>query len=166
MKKLFLGSAALLLFSIAITLFQIACKKDLIAQSATYTLKPATASDLGGIIVGQGLSIDNSGVLSTTDNPHNGIILYQKSVATAFGIEWWVCQTDGSNQRKVNFPSTLAITQLGVSLLPDKNSVVFSAAAATTPLGISDIYTMNLDGTNLKKIVTNGNNNFYSPQAR
>jgi Tol biopolymer transport system component len=55
---------------------------------------------------------------------------------------------------------------LGVSLLPDKNAVVFSAAVTATPLGISDIYTMNLDGANLKKIVTNGTNNFYSPQVR
>ncbi len=164
MKKLFLGSAALALFAIAITLFQISCKKDAIAQTMTYTLQPATASSLGGVIVGSGLTVDNSGVLST-NGPHNDVILYLKSVPTPLGVEWWTCSKDGSNQRKVNFPPAITITQLGVSLLSDKNSVVFSAAVTATPLGVSDIYTMNIDGTNLQKIVTNGANNFYSPQA-
>lgn len=164
MKKLFLGSAALALFAIAITLFQISCKKDAIAQTITYTLQPATTSTLGGVIVGPGLTVDNSGVLSSSGH-HNDVILYQKRVPTGYGTEWWTCSKDGSNQRKVNFPPTITVTQLGVSLLSDKNSVVFSGAVTAIPLGISDIYTMNIDGTNLKKIVTNGTNDFHSPQA-
>ena len=162
MKKLFLGSAALALFAIAITLFQISCKKDAIAQTITYTLPAATTSTLGGVIVGPGFTVDNSGVISSK---HNDVILYLKSVPTPLGVEWWTCSKDGSNQRKVNFPPAITITQLGVSLLSDKNSVVFSAAVTATPLGVSDIYTMNIDGTNLQKIVTNGANNFYSPHA-
>ena len=37
MKKLLLGSAALLMFSCAILIFQISCKKDAMAQSPTST---------------------------------------------------------------------------------------------------------------------------------
>lgn len=132
MKKILLGSAILFLFAIAITLFQLSCSKETIAQTSTVS--------------------------------QNDVILYQKAVSTSFGTEWWVCKKDGSNQRKVNFPSAIVVTQLGVSLLSDKNSVVFSASLNTTPLGISEIYTMNIDGTNLQKIVTDGSNN-YLPKA-
>lgn len=130
MKKLLLASASLLLFAIAITLFQISCKKDAMAQTES----------------------------------NNTVILYQKRVITGFGTEWWVCSKDGSNQRKVNFPVNIIIRQLGVSLMPDKNSVVFSASENTL-MAVSNIYTMNIDGTNLQKIVSNGTDDFYSPLA-
>jgi hypothetical protein len=165
MKRLLLGSAVLTIFAIAITLFQISCKKDAIAQATNYNLTPATTTKLGGIIVGTGLVIDNAGILSTREDNLTDVILYQKSVSTGYGTEWWTCFKDGSNQRKVNFPSTITVRQLGVSLLSDKKSVVFSGSVTAIPLGISDIYTMNIDGTNLQKIVTNGSNDFHSPQA-
>lgn len=66
MRKLLLGSAVLTLFAISITLFQISCQKESNAQTTTYTLPPATTTSLGGIIVGNGLSVTPSGVLSVT----------------------------------------------------------------------------------------------------
>ena len=130
MKKLLLASASLLLFAFAITIFQISCRKDAMAQN----------------------------------NPENIVILYQKRVPTQYGIEWWVCSEDGSNQRKVNFPANIIIRQLGVSLMPDKNSVVFSASENSLA-AVSNIYTMNIDGTNLQKIVSTATDDFYSPLA-
>lgn len=78
MKKLFLGSIVLMMFSISITLIQISCQKPAEAQtgSNTYVLPPATTSALGGVIVGQGLNVTNTGVLSA--NPSS----YTMPVAT------------------------------------------------------------------------------------
>jgi len=154
------GSIALCLFAIAIMLFQISCKKDSFAQSPAYTLPMASTSTLGGVIVGQGLNIDNTGKLSC---PHDDVILYIKRATPKY--EWWVCNRDGGNQRKVNFPAAITVTQMGVSLLSDKNSVVFSGTATTIPLGISDVYTMNIDGSNLHKIVTNSGDDLMTPVA-
>jgi hypothetical protein len=160
MKKLLQGSIVLTLFAISIFLFQISCRKDAVAQNSQYTLPVATNSTLGGVIVGQGLSIDNSGVLSCS---RNDVILYFKMTSPRY--EWWVCDRDGGNQRMVNFPSTITVTNLGVSLLSDKNTVVFSGAASTIPLGVSDLYTMNIDGSNLHKIVSNSGVNLTMPVA-
>jgi len=46
MKKLLMGSAALTLFSIAMIVLQISCKKEATAQSGgtSYNLPPATTS--------------------------------------------------------------------------------------------------------------------------
>ncbi len=160
MKKLLQGSIVLTLFAISIFLFQISCKREAIAQNTQYTLPVATNSRLGGVIVGPGLNIDNSGILSCS---RNDVILYIKKVSARY--EWWVCDRDGGNQRMVNFPSTITVTNLGVSLLSDKNTVVFSGTASTIPLGISDLYTMNIDGSNLHKIVANSGVDLSMPIA-
>ena len=160
MKKLLQGSIVLTLFAVSIFLFQMSCKREAIAQNTQYSLPVATNSNLGGVIVGPGLSIDNSGVLSCS---RNDVILYYKMTSPRY--EWWVCDRAGGNQRMVNFPSTITVMGLGVSLLSDKNTVVFSGAASTIPLGPSDLYTMNIDGSNLQKIVANSGVNLTGPVA-
>jgi len=160
MKQLLQGSIVLTLFAISIFLFQMSCRKDAVAQNSQYILPVATTSTIGGVIVGQGLSIDNSGVLSCS---RNDVILYFKMTSPRY--EWWVCDRDGSNQRMVNFPPTITVMNLGVSLLSDKNTVVFSGAASTIPLGVSDLYTMNIDGSNLHKIAANSGVNLTAPVA-
>lgn len=67
MKNLLLGSAALIIFSCSMILFQISCKKDIQAQTRTYILPTATTTSLGGVIVGNGLSINSNGVISVTN---------------------------------------------------------------------------------------------------
>lgn len=160
MKMLLQGSIALTLLAISIMLFQMSCKKDAFAQNPVYTLPVASNSTLGGVMVGAGLTIDNSGKLSC---PRNDVILYIKKLPGRY--EWWVCDRDGANQKIVNFPPTITVTDLGVSLLSDKNSVVFSGTATTIPLGVSDLYTMNIDGTNLHKIVLNTGSSLSMPTA-
>ncbi len=66
MKKVLLGSIILVAFSIAIVLFQISCQKTAEAQMSNYTLPPATTTNLGGIMVGSGLTVTTSGVVSAT----------------------------------------------------------------------------------------------------
>ncbi len=160
MKILLQGSIALTTFAISIMLFQMGCKKDAIAQNSTYNLPVASSSTLGGIMIGPGLTIDNTGRLSC---PHDDVILYFKTTSPKY--EWWVCDKNGGNQRMVNFPSTITVTNVGVSLLSDKKSVVFSGAASTIPLGISNLYTMNIDGSNLNMIVANSGVNLTAPVA-
>ena len=81
MKKLLLGSVALTLFSIAIAIFQMSCQKEANAQTGTgtYTLQPATTSTLGGIIVGNGLSVTSNGTLSVNAPiaPTLNLVLYE-----------------------------------------------------------------------------------------
>lgn len=163
MKKLFLASATMTLFAISFTLFQFSCKKNVIAQTINGNNLPiASTSTLGSVIAGSGLVISNSGVLST-ESPKD-VILYFKEGPTGHPYEYWVCSKDGSNQKKVNFPSNVTVSNEGVSLLNDKKSVVFSGSL-TWPAGLSELYTMKIDGSELRKIVGNGTDNFYSPKT-
>lgn len=66
MKKLFMGSIAILLFTIAISIFQISCEKEAVAYNSNYKLPPATTSTLGGVIVGNGLSATLNGTLTAS----------------------------------------------------------------------------------------------------
>lgn len=78
MKKLFLGSVALLCFSASMLIFQISCKKESIAQTAT----PATRSEilvsktwkvdkLHHVINNQYSSFDLASGLNTTGVPYD-----------------------------------------------------------------------------------------------
>jgi hypothetical protein len=64
-------------FFISIIFFQISCKKTADAQTTNYTLPPATRTSLGGVIVGNGLSITSNGTLSVTSSG-GGITQFNK----------------------------------------------------------------------------------------
>jgi hypothetical protein len=83
MKKLLMGSAALTLFSISMIIFQMSCKKDATAQTGgtSYTLPAATTSTLGGIVVGNGLSVSNGGTLSVNSST-GGVTQFNKIIYT------------------------------------------------------------------------------------
>lgn len=163
MKKLLLGSAALALLAIAITIFQISCQKEVAAQTTTYTLPPATTTTLGGIIVGGGLSVNGSGVLSlnTTSGllTQNNILLFTKRFPrTSFVYEIWKSDFNGNNQTKINIslPQGLSIEEEGRTpkLSPDGKVVFFDVLNST---GVNAyIYSCNIDGTNVKQIVDAG----------
>jgi hypothetical protein len=172
MKKLLLGSIALTLFSISILIFQIGCKKDVTAQigATNYKLPAATTSTLGGIIVGNGLSVTPSGILSiqTSSTSQTDLILYDKHISLRAGnmaYEYWVCLKDGSNKRQILIPANITVSDGKIGILADKNSVVFSGSVSGTS-GASDIYTMNIDGSNLQKIVSgDASTNLYSREV-
>ena len=104
MKKLLLSSLVLLLFSLSIFVFQISCQKPVDAQSGgtSYTLPPATTSTLGGIIVGNGLSITSSGVLSVNSISGTTPTLIFFSRTNTTSDEIWKANIDGTGQQKIN----------------------------------------------------------------
>ena len=102
-KKLFLGSIALTTFALSIILFQVSCQKDVVAQNTTnYTLPPATTTTLGGVIVGNGLSVTSNGTLSVNASggtTQQNKLLFVKSfvVGTTETSEIWTVNYDGTN---------------------------------------------------------------------
>jgi hypothetical protein len=156
MKKLLLGSLVLLLFSASIIIFNISCNKESDAQTTNYVLPPATSSSLGGIIVGNGLSINSNGVLSVTSgsgtgsgslNQLNKIIFTKKR-------EIWSANYDGTNQSKINIlmPSGYTIVGDGsVKLSPDGKKLFFSASKSIDLTW--HIFSCNIDGSDVKLII-------------
>jgi len=113
----------LTLFSLSMLVFQMSCKKEANAQTTT---------------------------LTQTD-----LILYHKYISGSSGVsthEYWVCLKDGSNKRQIMVPSTMYVRDSKMTVLEDKNSVIFSGTVGSTT-GVAEIYTMNIDGSNLQKIV-------------
>ncbi|MBS1579012.1 MAG: PD40 domain-containing protein [Bacteroidetes bacterium] len=127
MKKLFLGSMVLSLFSFAIMLFQLSCTKDASAQTT----------------VGSRTQL-NKIVYSIADYTNNVNSL-------------WIANYDGSNATKVNFSAISGIINLkpyAGALSPDGKTLFFSAEYQTSGSSsiISDMFTANIDGSNVKKI--------------
>ena len=163
MKKLFLGSAALIVFSLSIILFQISCQKDAVAQTVTttgYTLPAATTSTLGGVIVGSGLSVNANGTLSVnstgaTVTQQNKILYIKYSTSsTANNDEIWSANYDGSNQQKVNIvkPAGFNIEPQDVpAISPDRQTIFFSMYNITT--NVHGLYSANINGSNVQLIV-------------
>ena len=166
-KKILMGSFALLFFSMAMIVFQISCQKDISAQTNgnTYTLPPATTSTLGGIIVGNGLSITSNGTLSVTATTSSGLtqlnkLIFKKVISS--GAEIWTANYDGSNATKVNImlPSGISFSDdMNPIMSPDGTKIFFTAGNGGTSGG--DLYCCKADGTNVIKIIDKGgiNNN-------
>lgn len=158
MKKLLLGSAALTIFAISITLFQISCQKESQAQATSYTLPPATTSALGGVIVGNGLTVTSNGTLSVAPGgpTQQNKILFVKSFVSE-QEEWseiWTANYDGTNAQKINItvPADMRIDgELGPIISPDRQTIFFSMSNTTT--NSNHIYSCKLDGTNIVKVV-------------
>lgn len=170
MKKLLMGSVALTLFSISIIIFQMSCKKDATAQTGgtNYTLPIATSSTLGGVIIGNGLAISSNGTLST--NSTNGIqqlgkLVYLRS-DNAGGIpdEIWTANYDGTSQTKINItlPANNTISEdIAPKLSPDGLKVFFGVESTVAGQFGTDLYSANINGTNVTNVIDNGGNNKY-----
>lgn len=161
-----MGSIVLLLFSLAILVFQVSCQKSVEAQSggggSTYTLPPATTSTLGGIIVGSGLSITSNGTLSVVPTS-GGIIQLNKIIYTLkisgspnSDTEIWIANYDGTAASKINItlPAGRKIGAPGTfgscSLSPDGQKIFFNAFDG---FGGQYLYACNVNGSNPTQIV-------------
>lgn len=159
MKKLLLGSVVLTVFSASIILFQVSCKKTADAQTGTsYTLPSATTTTLGGVIVGNGLSVASNGTLSvnsTTGAPHQlNKIVFAKLLTGGGTTEIWTMNYDGTDQTKVNItmPSGQVITFEDPKLSPDGTKIVFIGTTTGSNNNDDDIYICNIDGSGVTKI--------------
>ena len=127
MKKLLMGSVALMTFSASILLFQISCKKDATAQSTQTTIKNK--------------------------------ILYTKNVkATPSSLpepQIWIANYDGSSAQRINITVPTGTNPMFISecvLSPDATKIFFTVSIVGSSTG--DVYSANIDGTNMIKILT------------
>lgn len=126
MKKILLSTIVLLSFSLSILLFQISCKKEAKAEL------PVTGTTLN-------------------------ILLFHKIVGGKSEI--WISNYDGSNQKKINVqvPSGVTLDGGTTILSPDGKTIFFHVLG--TPNGNldgADIYSCNIDGSNVKKVISHG----------
>lgn len=158
MKRLLLGSLVLTLFALSIMVFQISCQKNTQAQTNNYTLPPATTANLGGVIVGNGLSVTSNGTLSVTPSSTTQLgkvvflkNLYDESLSPSMRAEIWIANYDLSNATKINIAIPSDRTYSNVKLSPDGTKIFFSAYAPPTSNtdGRNDIFSCDIDGTNL-----------------
>ncbi|MBS1639927.1 MAG: hypothetical protein JSR12_07710 [Bacteroidetes bacterium] len=139
MKKLLLGSVVLAVFSMVIILFQLSCQKTASAQTTN----------------GSGLTQLNK--ILFTKYISNG----NNSVSTE---EVWTSNYDGTNAVKVNIvlPSGIVFTDgMLPRLSPDGKKIFFNAGAVNSGgyNSNADIYSCNIDGSGVTKIIDKGGSN-------
>lgn len=162
MKKILLGAIILTCFAIAITLTQISCQKTVAQTNGNnYVLPPATTSTLGGVIIGSGLSITNTGVLSVTPSSgglqQQNLILFMKDNRNNDTHELWTANIDGTNQKAIpiNYPAGLSFNEdEGARLTPDGKTVLFVMEDESNTQ--SYIYSCPITGGNATKIIDGG----------
>lgn len=163
MKNLLMSTIVLIAFSLAILIFQISCKKDVNAQtSSNYALPIATSSTLGGIIVGSGLSVTNSGVVSvnaSSSTTQVGKVIFKK--ISKAGSEIWLCNYDGTNPSKVNITLPTGCyfaNDMTPMMSPDGKKIFFTAGfSGNMSATESDVmFVCNTDGTSVVKILEAG----------
>lgn len=159
MKKILMGSLFLTVIGAAITSTQVSCNKTT-GQASGYVLPSATSSKLGGVIIGSGLSVTTSGVVSVNSTANNGLTqlnlilftkMYRYGGGTLYSTEVWTASIDGSNQKKIPITVPSGLTMGDVRLTPDGKTVIYSLSDAVNRL--SKIYSCSIDGSNVKKIV-------------
>lgn len=162
MKKLFLGSMALLMFSISIVIVQISCQKGADAQNSngsSYVLPAATTTTLGGVIVGNGLNVTSNGTLSVAagGSTQQNKLLFFKRRKGYYATNWeeiWTANYDGSNAQKVNIvaPAGMSVDlDSDVTISPDGQRIFFGMKETST--GSTHIYSCKPDGSSLTKVV-------------
>lgn len=127
MKTLFKSSVLLLLFSFSLLVFNLSCKKESIAQNTS-------------------TSIQNLGIL-----------VFSKAGDKA--NEFWTSKYDGSGQIKITITSitiTGEIVKDNIQISPDGKKFFFIANTnPTNPSSMDAIYSCNIDGSGVTKLVDN-----------
>ncbi len=125
MKKLLMGSISLCLFSLAMILFQMSCKKDVVAQASS---------------------------ASTQINK----IVYYRWNDSAGALQIWTAKYDGTAKTLINIslPTGMEFDDDTLpKLSPDGTKVFFTSLTPNVGNTDRDIYVVNIDGTNLTKII-------------
>jgi len=127
MKTLFKSSVLLLLFSFSLLVFNLSCKKESIAQNTS-------------------TSIQNLGIL-----------VFSKAGDKV--NEFWTSKYDGSGQIKITITSitnTGEIVKDNIQISPDGKKFFFIANTnPTNPSSMDAIYSCNIDGSGVTKLVDN-----------
>ena len=104
MKKITQIIVSLMLIATIISLTQVSGTKSTAQSSSgsTYTLPAATASSLGGVIVGSGLSVASNGTISTNVIQSSKILFWDGNASVIV-----ICNNDGTGV--VKMPITLPV---------------------------------------------------------
>jgi Tol biopolymer transport system component len=135
MRKLLLSAITLFLFSTSIFVFQVSCQKDAMADA--------------------------------NERNSNDKIVYVKSYGATPSDEIWIMNLDGTDNKKVpiDFPFddgslSLSGDATGVTVSKDGKKIIFSLYIEDEDK--SQVYTCNIDGTNLTKILEENPKRTYS----
>ena len=113
----------------------------------------ATTSTVGGVIVGSGLSVTSNGTISTQNA---GLLVFAKGGDKA--NEFWTAKFDGSSQTKITLTisATAEIVKNSIKISPDgKKLFLVLNLNPTLPASLDAIYSCNIDGSGLTKLVDN-----------
>lgn len=148
MKKILLGAISLLCFSFALIVFQLSCKKS--ANATPPTNSTSSSSQLGKIV-------------------------YEKQFYGSGGIgfdrgEIWTANYDGSSQQKISItlPTNVVIALVEPKVSPDGKTIFFNAFLTNGTQDESngwDLYACDIDGSNVRKIVSANGNSVTIGQA-
>lgn len=144
MKKLLKAALFLLVVGLLILASQISCKK---ATAQTSTSTPTTPTKVLYSIQAVGEAAHDTSYYQYPGTDTQRLIQYL--IPTTYVTQLYYCGTDGSNPTPIPIPSNYLIQS--ERLTPDGSTVIFQAT--TSPAGASSIYSMGLDGSNLKTIV-------------
>lgn len=157
-NRIIKSSIVLIVFSFSILVFNLSCEEPVQAQQQEYVLPPATATTLGGIKVGDGLSVTSDGTLSVTEGqggqpsePFNRFlyVFYNDNTAET---EFWTAEFDGSDNKKIpiSLPAGLKISGQTGTITPDGQTLIFAVRNNDNK---KYIYSVSLDGSGLKQII-------------
>src|SRR5258707_845761 len=137
MNRLLKASIALTTFAIAIGIFQMCSKENVIAQAVNYVLPIATTTTLGGVKPdGTTILVDATGKISTA----SASTLPIATTTTLGGVK-----PDGTT---ITIDGAGKISSSGSQ---QQNKIIFTEISGSN-IPLSEIWTANYDGTNLTKI--------------
>ncbi|MBX3240320.1 MAG: hypothetical protein KIT80_02285 [Chitinophagaceae bacterium] len=137
MKKLFLGSILLTIFSLAVILFQISCQKTALANDNEQT--PPSVALLSKPVIT--VNIIQEGVDSLGKSKYN-----QTEFTT---LELYIVNENGLNKLNVSLPDQ-EFVGLNARLSGNGKTIMFGSIHKTR--GYTGVYSCNIDGTNLRKV--------------
>jgi hypothetical protein len=145
MKKLFKASVFLAALGLFILASQISCKK--VSAQISTTAPGSTAKIL--YTVNTGLPYRDSTEHIVSDDTTATVVV---QLASTLQTELYYCNEDGSSPTLIPIPTNLILNNGGSArLTPDGLTVIFQAS--TTQNGPASIYSISLNGSNLKTIV-------------
>jgi hypothetical protein len=147
MKKVLLGSIVLTMFSVAIILFQLSCRKTADAQT------PTAVQVLNKTLLFKGVSVQVGTKTSTTTDSTGQTHTIITPVYKVF-TDFYLLDNTTSNIVKINItpPQGQALIASG-ALSPDGKKLVFATMNSIDPNGQGGIYSCLIDGSNVTKLV-------------
>lgn len=91
---------------------------------------------------------------STNGTSSKVIVFFKWKYGTQLN-ELWIANTDGTGVQQVSIPSTLKTTYVSPSLI--NNKIVFMASSTTPSNNDAQLYSCDVDGSNLQKITNEAN---------